>query len=345
VDAIRRILISRLKFIGDIVLTTPLIQALREEYPDTYLAYLGDRNAVSLLDNNPYLNEIIPYDFSVPSIIEQTRIIMKLRKQKFDVFVDLFSNPRSALLARFSGSPVRIGKDVPGRGRWYTHRVSDDGNPKTAIEFHYEYLKPLNIKKKHWRTEIFLKEEEWLSAERILNKNGLDTKKPIIGLHPGATWPSKLWPAQKFALLANRLKNELGLQVIFTQGYGEENIFTDIKKSVHPSVKILEVLPLRELAAVLSRFSVYVSNDCGPMHISVAVGTKTIGIFGPGQEDIWFPYRPPYYSPQCCHKALRKDVPCHPCHLNKCNRSGEEYMECMNLLQVEEVIQEIHKII
>jgi heptosyltransferase-2 len=330
-----------LKFIGDIVLTTPLICALREEYPDAFIAYLGDSNTVALLDNNPYINEIIPYNFSVHSFIEQKRIIMLLRRKKFDVFVDLFSNPRSALLARLSGAQIRIGKDVSGRGRWYTHRIRDDGIPKTAIEFHYEYLKPLNVKKKYWQTEIFLKEEELKSAKHLLSKYGLDIKHPIIGLHPGATWPSKMWHARNYALLANRLNQELGLQVLFTQAPDDENIFTEIKKFIHPSVKIMEVLPLRQLAALLSLLSAYVSNDCGPMHISVAVGTKTIGIFGPGEEDTWFPYRPPFYPADCGHKALRKDVQCHPCHLNKCNRSGSEYMECMNLLQVEDVMKEI----
>ena len=76
------------------------------------------------------------------------------------------------------------------------------------------------------------------------------------------------------------------------------------------------------------------------MHISVAVGTKTIGIFGPGEENIWFPYVPPYYDGSD-HVALRKDVPCQPCHLDFCNRKEDEYMECMKLLSVEEVFEEI----
>jgi ADP-heptose:LPS heptosyltransferase len=344
-NTVRRILISRMKFIGDIVLTTPIIRAVREEYPDAFIAYLGERKAVALLKNNPYLNEIIPYDFSVPSFIEQARIIMELRKKRFDVFIDLFSNPRTGLLARLSGAAMRIGKDVPGRGKWYTHRIKDDGHPKTAIQFHYEYLKPLDVKKKFWQTEIFLTEEERTSVKNLLVGYGVDTKRPIIGLHPGATWPSKMWPARNFALLANRLEDELGLQVVFTWGSGEENIFTEIKKIIHPSVKIMEVLPLRTLSALVSQFAVNVSNDCGPMHISVAVGTKTIGIFGPGQEEIWFPYVPPYYMATLGHKALRKEVPCHPCHLNKCNRHDKEYMECMNLLRVEDVFEEVRDLL
>jgi ADP-heptose:LPS heptosyltransferase len=90
---------------------------------------------------------------------------------------------------------------------------------------------------------------------------------------------------------------------------------------------------LRELAAVISLCRAFVSNDAGPMHIAAAVGTPTIGIFGPGEEDIWFPY--PAASG---HRALRKDVPCHPCHLDFCNRPGEGFMECMKLLTPAEVL-------
>ncbi|HZY09621.1 MAG TPA: glycosyltransferase family 9 protein, partial [Bacteroidota bacterium] len=116
-----RILISRMKFIGDVVLTTPIIRAVREKYPDAYIAYLGDKLAVSLLENNPYLDEIIPFDFSKPTFLEQSRVMLRLRKRRFDVFVDLFSNPRTALLARASSASIRIGKDVKGRGKLYTH--------------------------------------------------------------------------------------------------------------------------------------------------------------------------------------------------------------------------------
>jgi heptosyltransferase-2 len=104
-------------------------------------------------------------------------------------------------------------------------------------------------------------------------------------------------------------------------------------------IYLLDSLNLRELASVLSLLDLYISNDCGPMHIAVAVGTKTIGIFGPGEEDIWFPY-----PESMGHKALRVDVECHPCHLDFCNREGENYMKCMKLLTVDMVLNEALKI-
>mgnify|MGYP003377914975 CR=1 FL=1 len=112
----RRILVTRMKFIGDVVLTTPVIRSLRHAIPDAYIAYMGDAGAVSILEQNPSLNEIIPFDFSAPTLLEQPRVAWLLRRRKFDMVIDLFGNPRSALLTRLSGAPVRVGLDRPGRG-------------------------------------------------------------------------------------------------------------------------------------------------------------------------------------------------------------------------------------
>lgn len=336
-----RILISRMKFIGDVVLTTPVIRALREKFPSAHIAYLADKQAVSLLERNPYLNELIPYDFSRPGIVEQPRVIRRLRKGRFDVFIDLFCNPRTALLARASGAPVRIGKEVRGRGRLYTHRILDDGKPKTAIEYDYQYVKGLGVDPSHRRTEIFLSEDEKREAGIYLRWLDIDPEKPIVGLHPGATWPAKMWPAERFADLIDLLKAKLDLQVVVTRGPREDAIIEKISRLAVGSAIFLNALPLRQLAGVLSLFRVYVANDSGPMHMAVAVGTKTVGIFGPGEENIWFPYTPPYYEASDGHIALRKDVPCHPCHLDLCNRPDDEYMECMKLLSVKEVFEAV----
>lgn len=340
---IKRILISRMKYIGDIVLTTPLIRAVRNLYPESYIAYLGDKESVTLLENNPNLNEIIPFDFDKPTIIEQTRVIRRLRKYKFDVFIDLFSNPRSALITRLSGAKIRIGKNVKGRGKFYTHRIRDDGKQKTAIEFHYQYVESLNVKPTCYQTEIFVTEKEKQDAINYLKLKNIDFHKPIVGLNIGATWQSKLWLSERFALLANMLVKNLSAQVVITQGSKDQSLIENISKTLLRDVKILDVLSLRKLASVLSLFTVYVTNDCGPMHIAVAVGTKTVGIFGPGDENIWFPYVPPYYDKTFGHIALRKNVECHPCHLNFCNRKGEDFMKCMKLLTMEEVFEEIKK--
>ncbi len=335
----RRILISRMKFIGDVVLTTPAIRSVRMSCPGATIVYLGEKEAVSLLRLNPCLDEIIPFDFARPTLLEQTRVIRELRRRRFDLAIDLFGNPRSTLLCFASGAPVRVGPARKGRGRLFTIRVSDDGLPKTAIEFHHQSLRAAGIEPASWKTELFLSDEERQAAAELLRgavPGGVDAGAPLVGIHAGATWPAKRWPAERFAALADLLAQELGARVLLTVGPKDAETVNAVRASATSAPAVLPVLPVRSLAAVLSWCSAFVSNDAGPMHIAAALDVPTIGIFGPGEENIWFPY-----DPSTGHRALRKDVPCHPCHLDFCNRPGEGYMECMNLLFPREVLSAV----
>lgn len=340
-----RILLTRMKFIGDVVLTTPVIRSVRTAFPDAYIAYLGERNAVSLLEQNPHLNEIIPFDFSKPSIVEQTRVAVLLRRRSFDLAVDFFGNPRSALLTWLSGARVRVGPERKTRGRLYTNTVRDDGTPKSAVAFHNQSIAAAGIPPSAERTELFLSSDERREARIYLQWLGgapapVDPSKPIVCLHPGATWPAKRWLPERFGELADLVRARLGAQVIITAGPADRETTAAVLRHSTASLNVLHALPLRQLAAVLSHCSVVVSNDAGPMHIAAALGVPTIGIFGPGEEDIWFPY-----AAADGHRALRKDVPCHPCRLDVCTREGDGYMECMKLLTASEVCAAIERIL
>jgi lipopolysaccharide heptosyltransferase II len=334
----RRILITRMRFIGDIVLTTPVIRSVRAACPDAYIAYMGEGNAVSLLEGNPFLDEIIPYDYARLGILEQGRVGFLLKRKRFDLVVDLFGNPRSALLTRLSGARVRVGPERKGRGRLYTIRVADDGKPKTAVEFHNQYIAAAGIPPVATKTELFLTEEERRDAASYLRwvcgqGKPLDPARPVVGIHPGATWPAKKWLPERFADLADTVRSKFGAHVIITAGPGDAEAVSAVGAGAVSAPSILSVLPLRQLAAVISCCNVFVSNDAGPMHIAAALGVPTVGLFGPGEDSIWFPY-----DRSAGHTPLRKDVPCHPCHLDYCNRGGEGYMECMKLLAVADVV-------
>jgi heptosyltransferase III len=339
----RRILLTRMKFIGDVVLTTPLIRSVRAAYPDAFIAYMGDAQAVSLLENNPFLNKLIPFDFSRPTLIEQTRVAWMLRRLQFDLAIDLFGNPRSALLTWISGAAVRVGPNRKGRGRLYTIRVADDGRPKSAVAFHNQYLTAAGIPVTATDTEIFLTDAERREARiylRWLLQGKEESDRPIVAFLPGATWPAKRWLPERFGELADMVVARLGARAIVISGPHDGPATDALIRSAVATVHRLPVLPLRQLAGVLSQCAAVVTNDAGPMHIAAALGIPTIGIFGPGEEEIWFPY-----PPGAGHRALRKDLPCHPCHLDVCNREGGGYMECMKNLRVEEVFAPLASIL
>jgi predicted lipopolysaccharide heptosyltransferase III len=324
----RRILLTRLRFIGDVVLTTPIIRSVREEFPSAHVAFLGDKHAVTLLEHNPCLDEIIPFDFSRPSLVEQVRVACRLRRARFDLVIDLFNNPRSALLTFASGAATRVGLDRPGRGRLYTIRVRDDGRPKSPIDFHGQLLRAAGIAPTATKTELVLTPEERQDALQFLP----DGTAPLVGIHPGATWPAKRWSAERFGVLADALAAE-GFRVVLFNAPGDQEAVRRAIEATASAPSILPVLPLRALAAMISHCAAFVCNDAGPMHIAAALDVPTVGLFGPGEDNIWFPY-----DRRLGHIALRKDVPCHPCHADFCPRTGEGYMECMSLLSVDEVL-------
>jgi lipopolysaccharide heptosyltransferase II len=334
--SISRILLTRLRFIGDIVLTTPAIENVRRAYPDAHIAYLGDKFAISLLEQNPHLNELIGYDLVRSSMLEQLRVGRLLRRKKYDLVIDFFGNPRSALVCRMSGARARVGPERKGRGWLYTLQVPDDGTPKSAVDYHNATIAAAGIPAVSRTTHLYLTGSERDEAMRYLRSEqiGVDQARPLVALHVGASWPAKKWPPEKFAAVADCVKNEMGAAVLLLSGPNDVEAVNATLGAAATRPVVIPPLPLRRLAAVISLCRVFVGNDAGPMHIAAALGIPTIGIFGPGEEEIWFPY-----SQTAGHRALRKDVPCHPCHLDFCNKTGTEYMQCMALLSANEVFQ------
>lgn len=331
-DRIHRILLSRLRFMGDVILTTPLIRQLKKKFPEAQLSYLTHETFAPLLLHHPLLAEVIPWA-TRGSVIEQARFYRQLRQRRFDLVVDLFGNPRTALMTWATGAAIRVGGDFRGRGKLYNVRVPAPSAEPNAIDFHWRSLTALGIEAGDERTEIFLTPAEKKWARECLAGFNVDPARPAVGLHPGATWPNKRWPEKYFAELALQL-HENDLQVLITQGPGEENIAQEVIWRISAlqrkaRIVLLPVLSLRQLAAVQQQLRVFVSNDCGVMHLAVAVGTPTIGLFGPSQPHIWFPYQP-----AAGHLALWQPIECRPCHQNFCPLG---HLDCQNKLTPERV--------
>ncbi len=164
----------------------------------------------------------------------------------------------------------------------------------------------------------------------------MDTTKNIVAIHPGATWPNKIWLKERFSGLISRLVEQTDVEVLLSPGPNDNALMEYLSRD-HPSrVHALPLLPVRSLASALSCCTVFVSNDCGPMHIGVAVGAKTIGIFGPEPVEIWFPY-----DRNDGHLPMFKKIFCSPCRTTSCFRKGEETLECMKLITVDEVFSAV----
>lgn len=324
----QNILVTRLRFMGDIILTTPLLHHLRLACPDAHIGYLAETPYHELLQPHPWVDSVYALDRKKGSA--PFTLVRNLRRRKWDLAIDLFGNPRSALLTFLSGAAMRIGGDFRGRRMYYTHRIRDDGRQKSAIQFHLNYLQPLGFKLSAVDPLIQVTDAENQLARDYLCTHGYNPDNPIVGIHCGATWPAKRWFPDRFAQLARQL-SKIGLQIFFTIGPGEEKLVRQVLDKSGLTAQTLQLLPLRTLAAVIKNFKVFVSNDCGPLHLAPAVGTPAIGIFGPGEPDIWFPY-----NPARGHRLVYRQVDCSRCHHDLC-----EKMVCMDAISVSEVYEQV----
>lgn len=294
--AVRRILISRLRFIGDVVLTTPVIKALKRHYGEAELYYLAEEGPAAVLARNPYLEEVIALpDELMPgrSVLtrcrKQLHFLRDLRKRRFDLVIDLFGNPRSALLTLATGARYRVGYDVRGRGAAYNVKIRRSASLR-VVDAYLDAVRTIGVPADDDRTEVHFSAEDGAWAESWLAERGVDGDRRIAALNPGASWPAKTWSAERFAELARRMIEALNLRVLLVAEPGRREAMAGLADMAGHACPVVETGSLTRLAALIRRCDLFVSNDCGPMHIAAAVGTPTIGLFGPSRPRIWFPY-------------------------------------------------------
>ena len=293
---IKRILISRLRFIGDVVLTTPVIRALKRQYPEADLYYLAESGPAAALAHSPHLegvivlpDELLPARSVLTRCREHARFIRSLRKRRFDLAIDLFGNPRSALLTLATGARYRVGYDVRGRGRAYNVKIRRSASLR-VVDAYLDAVRTIGVPAEDGRTEVHFSAEDAKWAESWLVERGIDHTRPIAALNPGASWPAKTWSTERFAELTRALIEDLNVTVLLVAEPGRQEATAGVNALSGHACPVVETDSLTRLAALIARCDLYVSNDCGPMHIAVAAGTPTIGLFGPSRPEIWFPY-------------------------------------------------------
>ncbi len=333
-----RILVTRLQYLGDVILTLPLVDAIRDRFPRADVDYLCRPPSSDLLAGDVRFANV----YSVKpgeNASDSFARIRQLRSRHYDVVIDLYSNPRSAWISWFTGAKMRIGGDRRGRRRLYTHPVTVPPNIRSAMEFHMKYAGLLDISAPSRKPVLLIAPGEIEAARDRLQKLGVETRRPSrprIGLHPGGKWEVKRWPVSSFAALAEMLRKTWDAEVVAFTGPGEDQYTDRLVEAAGDSVTVLPEMDIRSVAAVLSLLDGMVVSDGGIMHLSVAVGTPTVGIFGSAEPDIWFPYESfGPFTPVCL------PLECRPCHRHVCPLG---HTACLNDLTAETVLESLHKV-
>ena len=325
-----RIALWNTAFLGDAVLTLPLLQSLRLSRPEARIDLYVRNGLQDLFLPHPAVDEVfaVVKKSSVAAMLLQTK---EAASRKYDLWISAHSSPRSGLIALSSRAPVRIGYSRPPINRlFYTHRVNRRFHELDEIERLFELLKPLDaIQLSTWPEMHLCREEEERAAAFFHSLEG-----PVLGLHPGSVWPTKRWPASYFAEIARRAAEE-GAHVLFFAGPGEEAIASEALACVHEALppqkrRLLHDLSgrlsLPLLAAYLKRLSCYVTNDSGPMHLAWAQRTPVTALFGPTVRKLGF------FPRGDSSTVFETDLACRPCGLHGPQKCPLGHHHCMTQL-------------
>jgi predicted lipopolysaccharide heptosyltransferase III len=325
---VRHILIIKLRYIGDVLLATPTLRAIKAARPDFNVTMMVNRGSEDVLFGNPDLDEVLVLDKG--SLAAQWRLIVGLRRRRFDTVIDLTDGDRSAFLSWISGAPVRIGfnDEHRWRGRCYTEVVRPAADIRHRIDRDLDALKPMGIQAGSKDPQLWLTPEEENSGDQLLDQLGVQRSQSIVILQPGARYWFKAWPPERFAELADRLMSQNGCQVLI--GGSDQDI--DLSQQIRQMAKSRPIImagrtTIKQFAAIAKKSALFIGSDSGAMHIASAVGTPLVALFGPSNPAEWGPRGGPA-------DVIYMGLDCRVCFHPTCRR-GEG--NCMRLITVDAV--------
>ena len=289
-----RILIVRLSAIGDVVQGMPIACALRDHFPNSWIAWALHPHTEPLVKGHPAIDETIPVAKGwMKSPWGCMKVRRMLRSRRFDIAIDAQGLTKSALLAWFSGAPCRIGYgQCWGRelSRWFNNKTVDTSDCVHVVDRNLCLLKPLGIQNPVARFNMPIAADVQATSRRMLARLGL-TVGGFAVVNVGAGWPSKLWPAERYAALAQRVQRAYGLPfLVIWAGDEEHRMAQKVVERSAGSARLAPPTNLVELAALSSDARLFVGSDTGPLHIAAAVGTPCVGLYGPWPAKRHGPY-------------------------------------------------------
>lgn len=322
---IREILFLRHDGVGDMVLSTPAFKALKIKYPESRLTVLASMRNHEIIQNNPYIDEVLIYK-------GDRWFINEIRRRDFDMVIDPFITYElsHAFVAYLSRAKYRIGFEKAGREIFFNVKCPSVSYDKRMIEAVLDLVEAAGCVSDECEPEIFLTEGEKSRALKTLAERGLD-KLLKVAIHPGALYPIRMWPIERFGEVARRLTDEFGIKVLVFGGSLEKSLLDKMHDLAGDGIEMFYHLKLRQFISLLSCCNLLLCNNSGPLHIASALKIPTVSMVGPSFIPLWLPWGDN-------HITIRKDVPCSPC-----NRAECEDHSCMNLITVEEVMDAVRK--
>ncbi|WP_428897601.1 lipopolysaccharide heptosyltransferase II [Parelusimicrobium proximum] len=331
---VRKIAIFQTSFIGDTILTTPLVQKTAKLFPDAKVVIITRPETAEIFNNMPEVSEVILLDKKgfLKKLFGIFSTAKAIRKSGVDIILVPHRGFRSALIAWLSRVPIRIGFNSSEGKFFYTKTIPFSWLTHDAernLSLLHGIVKE-NFKAEELNLQSVPTPEE--NLKRLMHDFQLEGKT-LVGMHPGAAWPTKRWLEERYTELAKRLGTELNLQVVLVGGSSDAEMGERIRQVTGEYVSNLcGKTSLMDLMALMRHFKLFITNDSGPMHIATAFSVPTLAIFGPTTRELgFFPYGKG-------HRVIEVEgLACRPCALHGGKTCPEGHFKCMRDISVERV--------
>lgn len=334
---IKKILILRLDGLGDIVMSTPGFNAVRDIFPDANISLLASERSKELVEVMPAFNRIIY--FNAPWFVKKQNgkinrtiaILKTLGKEKFDLIIDLRGDFRNNVFMYFCSAKYRLGLDITGCGFLLTHIIPVE-YPQHLVDSSLSLIKFLDPGRAgKYSPRLYVTEEDRKNIEDILRNNAINYEKDLlIVIHPGANWYGRRWLPERYARVADLLIEKYNAKIIITGSKDDSDLVNDIiNKMKNPAVEIGRENSLREFIALLEKTHLFIGVDSGPMHMAAAMGVPVVALFGPAKPEAVGPYGDK-------HIVITKQEKfnCSPCSQTICEKENDS---CLKAIGVEDV--------
>ena len=340
ITGFKKILIIKPSSLGDVIHALPVAASLKSGTPDARIDWVVGSPFMDILKGNPDIERLIPFDRGLlkggHAVGNLKAFLGELRRERYEIVIDLQGLLRSALMAAACRADRRVGFANAREGApfFYTDKVPVHDANIHAVDRYLLTLRRLGLDitgKPLFR--IATGPEDETQADAVMRSAGIAEGEPFVAFAPSARWETKRWPAGNFLELASRLRQEKGLKALFIGSAGDRELFEGLDVSDLEDSFAFGRTTLKGLAALLGRAKVLITNDSGPMHVAAAVGTPCAAFFGPTDPKRTGPYGDG-------HRIISAGTGCAPCFRRDCKNN-----KCLTSITVEMAYAEINNIL
>lgn len=326
---IKRVLVIKPRAIGDVLLSTSVLPGLRRAFPSASIDFLVEAFAAPVLEGNPFIDNVLSYNTAKDSSVS---IISRVRGNNYNLVIDLFANPRTAVITRLSGARYRVGFPFKWRRYAYNIIVTPRSGDVHNVEFNLDALRRIGIEPVDGKPSFSVDEYSRRFAESFFEENNLRSGE-FFAINIGGGWDIKRWPVDKFIELCTMIDSRLGKRVVVLYGPSEEADASRISSS--SNALLAPQTTLKQMGAILTGSALLITNDSGPMHVAAALGVPTLAIFGPTSPGLQGPYG------NVSVIVRNEQLDCLECNLTRCPIGNP----CMKELNPETVFESLSRLI